>query len=110
MLHLKRFKYSTWRKEKLNISVDFPVTGLDMTPYSGNSKHSSVKKATSYSLYGISHHSGYMGGGHYVADTLNPEDGKWYHCDDSRVTKGSTPGASSSAYVLFYVRDDVKKK
>ena len=108
VLHLKRFKYSTWRKEKLNIAVELPLTKLDMSAYAGKSTHASVKKA-SYSLYGISNHSGYMGGGHYVADTLNATDGKWYRCDDSRVSKGSTPGVSSSAYVLFYVRDDVKK-
>ncbi len=32
VLHLKRFQYSTWRKEKLDTMVEFPKT-LDMKEY-----------------------------------------------------------------------------
>ena len=55
-------------------------------------------------LYGISHHMGGMGGGHYVADTKNSGDGNWYHYDDSHVGKIRDPSVSSTAYVLFYER------
>lgn len=55
------------------------------------------KNNANYSLYGISHHSGSLYGGHYIAyilkdnnlptfsEALN-DDGKWYRCNDSHVT------------------------
>ena len=78
VIHLKRFHFSSWRRDKINTSVKFPVTGLDLSDYSDNDEVSSDKMK--YDLYGISHHSGYLSGGHYVADILNVSgDGKWYH-------------------------------
>ena len=48
-----------------------------------------------------------MGGGHYVADILG-EDGSWYECDDSDVTKYRRPIETSgdTPYILFYKRKD----
>ena len=40
-----------------------------------------------YTLYGISHHSGSLNGGHYVAETMNADTGEWYDCNDSSVKK-----------------------
>ena len=78
VIHLKRFHYSAWRRDKINTSVDFPEKGLDLSSYTDNTEVSDSK--TTYNLYGISHHSGYMSGGHYVADIKNVSgDGKWYH-------------------------------
>lgn len=78
VIHLKRFHYSTWRRDKINTSVDFPDEGLDLSCYSDNNEISDSKMT--YNLYGISHHSGYMSGGHYVADIKNVSgDGKWHH-------------------------------
>lgn len=78
VIHLKRFHYSSWRRDKINTSVKFPTEGLDLSPYTDNTKIDDEK--TSYNLYGISHHSGYMSGGHYVADIKNVSgDKKWYH-------------------------------
>ena len=67
--------------------------------------HSSIKKAGSYKLYGISHHSGSLNGGHYIGEVKNLDDGTWYNCNDSHCSKLSS-GAdqqSASAYVLFYI-------
>lgn len=34
------------------------------------------------------------------------DDGSWYNCNDSHITKISAPDTrSTSAYVLFYVRE-----
>lgn len=33
MIHIKRFKYNSTRREKLSTDVHFPLTGLDLTPY-----------------------------------------------------------------------------
>jgi len=69
------------------------------------SKHPSVDKAT-YKLYGVSHHSGSLSGGHYVCEVSNVNTGQWYSCNDGSVSKISKPeSSSSSAYVLFYTME-----
>ena len=110
VIHLKRFHYSSWRRDKLNTDVKFPVTDLDLSSYTENSKEDEAN--TTYHLYGISHHSGYMSGGHYVADIKNVSgNSQWYHCDDSYVSSITEPDNSgSSPYVLFYYRSDLEKK
>jgi len=66
--------------------------------------HSSKSKAASYNLYGISHHSGTLNGGHYIGEAQNLDTQNWYNCNDSHVSKLSGPDTSSaSAYVLFYI-------
>lgn len=110
VIHLKRFHFSSWRRDKLNTSVKFPIEDLDLSDYSDNSNIESSQ--ATYDLYGISHHSGYMSGGHYVADILNvPGDKKWYHWDDAYVNSMTeADNSGSSPYVLFYYRKDIMKK
>jgi len=78
-----------------------------MRKYAKHSDHSSKQRAL-YDLYGVSHHSGSLSGGHYVCDVKNVAEGKWYRCNDSHVSSIASPDtSSSSAYVLFYVmRED----
>ncbi len=58
-----------------------------------------------YDLVGVVNHMGGLGGGHYVADCRNRDDGGWYAFNDSRVTPTSPAALSgSAAYLLFYVR------
>lgn len=66
--------------------------------------HPSKNGAKNYKLYGISHHSGTLHGGHYIGDVMNIDDGSWYNCNDSRCKKQiSADTNSTSAYVLFYM-------
>lgn len=37
VIHLKRFYHSYMRREKLNTTVKFPITGLDLRKYAPNS-------------------------------------------------------------------------
>lgn len=64
VIHLKRFSYNCFLKNKLETFVDFPVHDLDLSGYiaqkGGQSSHR-------YMLYAISNHYGSMGGGHYTA-------------------------------------------
>ena len=59
-----------------------------------------------YRLYGIVHHYGTKGNGHYIADVM--DENNWYTCDDERVMRldGEPDYNSSSAYVLFYTKVD----
>jgi ubiquitin C-terminal hydrolase len=74
-----------------------------MKQFAQNSKHATVGNAK-YKLFGVSHHSGSLYGGHYICEVQNVSTGKWYRCNDSHVNTISSPDTSnSSAYVLFYV-------
>ena len=33
VLHLKRFSYSRWARDKIETDVHFPLDGLDVSPY-----------------------------------------------------------------------------
>jgi ubiquitin C-terminal hydrolase len=103
VIHLKRFYNSTMRREKISTTVNIPTT-LNMQKYAPYSEHASKDKAKSYKLYGISHHSGTLNGGHYIGEVLDLDQGQWYSCNDSRCSKQASPDTNSaSAYVLFYI-------
>ncbi|CAM0948743.1 unnamed protein product [Alopecurus aequalis] len=103
IIHLKRFSYSRYTKNKLDTFVDFPIHDLDLSKYI---RDGSGQTANHYQLYAVSNHYGGMGGGHYTAYVYNDEREKWYDFDD-RCVQGLGKEDSiktSAAYVLFYRR------
>ena len=65
-----------------------------------------------YDLFAVSNHIGSTFGGHYTAYArrIDVADGEWYHFDDSSVSKADEEHVvSRSAYLLFYMRTDVRK-
>ncbi|XP_050232500.1 ubiquitin carboxyl-terminal hydrolase 8 isoform X2 [Mercurialis annua] len=64
VIHLKRFSYTRYMKNKLEAYVDFPVDDLDLSAYISYKNDQSSNR---YMLYAISNHYGSMGGGHYTA-------------------------------------------
>jgi len=104
IIHLKRFK----AHQKIDTMVDFPLTDLDMSPYLIGPKKDEKEK-TKYDLFAVAHHYGGMGGGHYVASCMNYFDKKWYNFNDSSVSvERDDDIRSSSAYVLFYRRQNLE--
>jgi len=102
ILHLKRFKYSKYSRDKLDTLVEFPLEGLDLAPFVVNEDES---KNAIYDLYAVSNHFGGLGGGHYTAFAKNIVDGQWYNLDDSSVSRVDPARIRSpAAYVLFYIR------
>ncbi|CDY16616.1 BnaC09g36570D [Brassica napus] len=101
VIHLKRFSYSRFMKNKLEAYVDFPIDGLDLSSYISYTNGQTTYR---YMLYAISNHYGSMGGGHYTAYVHHGGD-RWYDFDDSQVNKISQEKIkTSAAYVLFYKR------
>ncbi|TKY48709.1 Ubiquitin carboxyl-terminal hydrolase 8 [Spatholobus suberectus] len=101
VIHLKRFQYSRYLKNKLETYVDFPVDNLDLSAYISHGNGESFH----YTLYAVSNHYGSMGGGHYTAFVHRGGD-QWYDFDDSHVHPISKEKIkSSAAYVLFYRRN-----
>ncbi|GFP89454.1 ubiquitin carboxyl-terminal hydrolase 8 [Phtheirospermum japonicum] len=101
VIHLKRFSYSRFLKNKLETYVDFPIHDLDLSGYIAQPGGQSSNR---YMLYAISNHYGSMGGGHYTAFVHQGGD-RWYDFDDSHVSLISVDKIkTSAAYVLFYRR------
>lgn len=62
-----------------------------------------------YDLYGVVHHQGALSGGHYVASLKSELDGQWRLFNDAQIYEiHSRDVVDSSAYMLFYIRRDVK--
>uniref|UniRef100_A0A1A8HJA9 Ubiquitin carboxyl-terminal hydrolase n=1 Tax=Nothobranchius korthausae TaxID=1143690 RepID=A0A1A8HJA9_9TELE len=106
VVHLKRFSYSRYMRDKLDSLVDFPLRDLDMSEFLINPNAGPCR----YDLIAVSNHYGGMGGGHYTAYAKNKGDEKWYNFDDSSVSPASEDQTVSKAgYVLFYQRQDTVK-
>ncbi|XP_047316679.1 ubiquitin carboxyl-terminal hydrolase 8 isoform X2 [Impatiens glandulifera] len=102
VIHLKRFSYSRFLKNKLETFVDFPVHDFDLSTYMTHRNDDQLSNR--YMLYAISNHYGSMGGGHYTA-FVNHGGDQWYDFDDSHVSPvGEDRIKTSAAYVLFYRR------
>ena len=92
-LHIKRFRYEDNRLVKLTNRVVYP--------------HKLTLPGTSdtYLLYGVVVHYGSGVGGHYVSYVR--ANGKWYYCDDSKVTLAEKEAEiDTNAYLLFYHKAD----
>ncbi|XP_035665297.1 ubiquitin carboxyl-terminal hydrolase 15-like isoform X2 [Branchiostoma floridae] len=99
VIHLKRFSYNRYWRDKLDTMVEFPTRDLDMSEFIINDGHGYA----TYDLIGVSNHYGGMGGGHYTAYGKSREDTQWYYFDDSSVSPASEDQCvSKAAYVLFY--------
>lgn len=101
--HLKRFSSSGWRRDKLDVLVDFPIEGLDLTSRVIEQEDG---KSEVYDLVAVDDHYGGLGGGHYTAHAKNFVDGKWYNYNDSSASLVSDPASAitTAAYLLFYKR------
>lgn len=109
VIHLKRFSYSRYLKNKLDTFVSFPIQDLDLSKYVTSKDESD--RSNIYELYAISNHYGGLGGGHYSAYAKLIDEDRWYHFDDSHVSPVSESEIrTSAAYVLFYRRMKVEAK
>ncbi|XP_076358594.1 ubiquitin carboxyl-terminal hydrolase 15-like [Tachypleus tridentatus] len=101
IIHLKRFSYNRYWRDKIDTLVDFPIRGLDMTHYAIDPDHGPA----TYDLIAVANHFGGMGGGHYTAYAKNKETQQWHYFDDSSVSSASEENVvSKAAYVLFYLK------
>ncbi|XP_009694331.1 PREDICTED: ubiquitin carboxyl-terminal hydrolase 4-like, partial [Cariama cristata] len=101
VVHLKRFSYSRYWRDKLDTVVEFPIRGLNMSEFVCDPRAGSYV----YDLIAVSNHYGAMGVGHYTAYAKNKVNDKWYYFDDSSVSVASEDQiVTKAAYVLFYQR------
>lgn len=105
----KHVKRPTKRKVIKNPAhITFPLTGLDMTPYLREQKHTTGEEEM-YDLFAVVEHVGRrMDGGHYIAyirgkDALGKDI--WWKCNDAKCWMVSNDLVSASqGYIWFYER------
>ncbi|KAJ2389508.1 hypothetical protein H4S02_002331 [Coemansia sp. RSA 2611] len=100
VVHLKRFQHSRAWRDKIDAYVDFPLEGLDLTQSVAGPNGGELV----YDLHSVCNHYGGLGGGHYTAYALNPEDQRWYDFNDMSVSEvyESESVKTAAAYMLFY--------
>lgn len=75
VMHLKRFSSSGMRRDKLDVHVEFPIEGLDLSTRVIETEDG---KQEIYDLFAVDDHWGGLGGGHYTAFAKNFTDGEWW--------------------------------
>jgi ubiquitin carboxyl-terminal hydrolase 4/11/15 len=83
VVHLKRFSGERFRRDKVDVLVDFPLEGLDLTKRIGCQEEG---KEYIYDLFAVDNHYGGLGGGHYTAYAKNFYDGHWYDFNGKDTT------------------------
>ncbi|KAF6725350.1 Ubiquitin carboxyl-terminal hydrolase 15 [Oryzias melastigma] len=111
IIHLKRFSYTKFTREKLDSIVDFPLRDLDFSDFLLRKSLSSEEPPSRYDLIAVSNHYGGLRDGHYTSYAKNKDNAQWYYFDDSKVTYASEDQImTNAAYVLFYHRQDKIRK
>jgi len=104
IIQLKRFSYTRYFRDKIDLFVDCPIHNLDLSQFVLNPAEKSKAK---YDLIAISNHSGYLGGGHYTAYAKNSSDKKWHSFNDSYVSEVNEANIiGEEAYVLIYQQQE----
>ena len=87
VVHLKRFGGTRSFRDKIDVLVDYPIEGLDMTERIGLKEDG---KEYLYDLFAVDNHYGGLGGGHYTAMAKNFYDGQWYDYNGKPLHTNST--------------------
>uniref|UniRef100_A0A8C7I5W7 Ubiquitin carboxyl-terminal hydrolase n=1 Tax=Oncorhynchus kisutch TaxID=8019 RepID=A0A8C7I5W7_ONCKI len=107
IIHLKRFSYTKYSREKLDIIVDFPLRHLDFSGCLLRKTGTNGEPPSRYDLIAVSNHYGGLRDGHYTSYARNKDNGQWYYFDDNKVTYAREEQiVTNAAYLLFYHRQD----
>ena len=75
VMHLKRFSSTRNFRDKLEVRVEYPTEGLDLSEMVMDKE---VGKSLIYDLIAVDNHYGGLGGGHYTAYAKNFVNQSWY--------------------------------
>lgn len=111
IIHLKRFSYTKFSREKLDTLVEFPIRDLDFSEFVIKPQDESAPELYKYDLIAVSNHYGGLRDGHYTTFACNKDSGQWHYFDDNSVSPvAENQIESKAAYVLFYQRQDVASR
>ncbi|XP_019504868.1 PREDICTED: ubiquitin carboxyl-terminal hydrolase 11 isoform X1 [Hipposideros armiger] len=111
IIHLKRFSYTRFSREKLDTLVEFPIRDLDFSEFVMKPQNELAPELYKYDLIAVSNHYGGLRDGHYTTFACNKDSGQWHYFDDNSVSPVTENQIESkAAYVLFYQRQDVARR
>nr|XP_023674687.1 ubiquitin carboxyl-terminal hydrolase 3 isoform X1 [Paramormyrops kingsleyae] len=100
-LHLKRFHWTAYLRNKVDTYVEFPLRGLDMKRYLLEPENIGPESCVYDLAAVVVHHGSGVGSGHYTAYASH--EGRWFHFNDGTVTLADEETvAKAKAYILFY--------
>ncbi|XP_051898378.1 ubiquitin carboxyl-terminal hydrolase 3 isoform X4 [Pristis pectinata] len=106
-LHLKRFHWTAYLRNKIDTYVEFPLRGLDMKCFLLEPENSGPECCLYDLAAVVVHHGSGVGSGHYTAYATH--EGRWFHFNDSTVTLTEEETVvKAKAYILFYVERHTK--
>ncbi|XP_075753756.1 ubiquitin carboxyl-terminal hydrolase 3 isoform X2 [Pelodiscus sinensis] len=106
-LHLKRFHWTEYLRNKVDTYVEFPLRGLDMKCFLLEPENSGPESCLYDLAAVVVHHGSGVGSGHYTAYATH--EGRWFHFNDSTVTlTDEETVVKAKAYILFYVDRQAK--
>uniref|UniRef100_A0A4W3HY91 Ubiquitin carboxyl-terminal hydrolase n=1 Tax=Callorhinchus milii TaxID=7868 RepID=A0A4W3HY91_CALMI len=106
-LHLKRFHWTAYLRNKIDTYVEFPLRGLDMKCFLLEPENSGPDSCLYDLAAVVVHHGSGVGSGHYTAYATH--EGRWFHFNDSTVTLTEEETVvKAKAYILFYVERRTK--
>ena len=105
IIHLKRFKKTTTGFLKLDDIIDFPIEGLDLSPYTTNPDGTTNRMK--YNLFAIVSHQGTLFKGHYISYVRTVNNQLWVKFDDELCSNVKQPHEliNNQPYILFYRRE-----
>ncbi|XP_049871627.1 ubiquitin carboxyl-terminal hydrolase 3-like isoform X2 [Pectinophora gossypiella] len=109
-LHLKRFRWHNNYRNKVDTSISFPLTALDMSGFVPHNVPDTRRSGLGNYLYDLAavivHHGSGAASGHYTAYAINEE--QWFHFNDQTVRATHAEAvASCKPYILFYIRREL---
>jgi ubiquitin carboxyl-terminal hydrolase 4/11/15 len=100
IVQLKRFNYSRFFRNKIDLFIDYPLCDLDLSQFALNPAEKSKAK---YDLIAVSNHMDFLGFRHYTTHAKNVHDNKWHTFNDSSVSEVNEANViSKAAYILIY--------
>lgn len=84
VMHFKRFSSNRNFRDKLEVKVDYPTEGLDLSSMVRDQQDG---KSLLYDLIAVDNHYGGLGGGHYTAYGKNFVNNGWYEYNGKDKTR-----------------------
>uniref|UniRef100_A0A5F8GP43 Ubiquitin carboxyl-terminal hydrolase n=1 Tax=Monodelphis domestica TaxID=13616 RepID=A0A5F8GP43_MONDO len=113
IIHLKRFSYTKFSREKLDTLVEFPIRDLDFSEFLIKPRSEADPAPCKYDLIAVSNHYGGLRDGHYTTFARNKDSGQWHYFDDSSVSPVSESqievGSCGKACVLQPIAAETTK-
>ncbi|KAG2470850.1 UBP3 hydrolase, partial [Polypterus senegalus] len=106
-LHLKRFHWTAYLRNKVDTYVEFPLRDLNMKCFLLEPENIGPESCLYDLAAVVVHHGSGVGSGHYTAYAAH--EGRWFHFNDSTVTlTDEDTVVKAKAYILFYVERQTK--